>query len=395
MILHVDMDAFYASIEERDRPELIGKPVMVGGSPERRGVVAAANYKAREFGVHSAMPSVTARRLCPHGIFLPSRIDYYAEVSQQIRGIFERFTPLVEPLALDEAFLDVTGSESLFGSAVQIGREIKQVIREDVRLVASVGVAPNKFLAKIASDLKKPDGFVVVEPGHVQEFLDPLPVERLWGVGRQGSKVFQRLGIRTVSQLLQWPLDAVQSRLGTSAEHLWQLAHGIDERPVEPEKEAKSISHETTFERDIDDAEVLRTWLLDLTEQVGWRLRRHQLRGRTVNLKVRFADFSTITRSQTLPEPTNVTQELWEVVDKMLSHRLPAGHLPVRLLGMGVSGLDGTGLVQGLLFDQEERQKRTRLDTVADQVKDRFGTSALRRGSSLERGGAPKRDSGS
>jgi len=393
MILHVDMDAFYASIEERDRPELIGKPVMVGGSPERRGVVAAANYKAREFGIHSAMPSVTARRLCPHGIFLPGRIDYYAEISQQIRGIFERFTPLVEPLALDEAFLDVTGSERLFGSAVQIGREIKQVIREEVRLVASVGVAPNKFLAKIASDLKKPDGFVVVEPGHVQEFLDPLPVERLWGVGRQGSKVFQRLGIRTISQLRQWPLNVLQSRLGTSGEHLWQLAHGIDERPVEPEREAKSISHETTFERDIDDAEVLRAWLLDLTEQVGWRLRHHQLRGRTVNLKVRFADFSTITRSQTLPEPTNVTQELWEAADKMFCQRLPAGHLPVRLLGMGVSGIDETGLVQGLLFDQEERQKQTRLDTVADQAKDRFGSSALRRASSLERGVEPNRES--
>jgi nucleotidyltransferase/DNA polymerase involved in DNA repair len=244
------------------------------------------------------MPAVTAHRLCPQGIYLPPRIDYYAEVSGQIRDIFERFTPLVEPLSLDEAFLDVTGSEHLFGPAVEIGRKIKQAIREELRLVASVGVAPNKFLAKIASDLKKPDALVVVEPDKVQEFLDPLPVERLWGVGKQSSKVFQRLGIRTIGQLRQWPLDVLQARFGSSGEHLWNLAHGRDDRPVVPEREAKSISHETTFEHDIADMDVLRAWLVDLTEQVGCRLRRHGLRGRTVQLKVRFADFSLITRSR-------------------------------------------------------------------------------------------------
>ena len=213
MILHIDMDAYYASVEERDRPELVGKPVIVGGSPEKRGVVSAANYVARKYGVHSAMPSATAHRLCPHGVYLPPRIDYYAEISRQIRDIFQRFTPLVEPLSLDEAFLDVTGSEDLFGPAVDIGRQIKQAIRQEVRLVASVGVAPNKFLAKIASDLKKPDALVVVEPDKVQEFLDPLPVERLWGVGKQSSKVFQRLGIRTIGQLRQCPLDVLQGPL--------------------------------------------------------------------------------------------------------------------------------------------------------------------------------------
>ena len=236
----------------------------MGGSPEKRGVVSAANYVARKFGVHSAMPAVTARRLCPHGIYLPPRIDYYAEVSGQIRDIFERFTPLVEPLSLDEAFLDVTGSEGLFGPAVEIGRQIKQAIRQELRLVASVGVAPNKFLAKIASDLKKPDALVVVEPDKVQEFLDPLPVERLWGVGKQSSKVFQRLGIRTIGQLRQCPLDVLQARFGSSGEHLWDLAHGRDDRPVVPEREAKSISNETTFEHDIADMDVLRAWLVDL-----------------------------------------------------------------------------------------------------------------------------------
>jgi DNA polymerase-4 len=383
MILHCDMDAFYASVEERDRPELAGHPVIVGGSPEKRGVVSAANYIARRYGIHSAMPAATARRLCPHGIYLPPRISYYAEVSRQIREIFERFTPLVEPLSLDEAFLDVTGSEHLFGPTAEIGRKIKQVVREETRLVVSVGVAPNKFLAKIASDFKKPDGFVVVEPGQVQEFLDPLPVDRLWGVGRQGSKVFQRLGIRTIGQLRQWPMETLKCRFGSHGEHLWQLAHGIDDRPVVPEREAKSISHETTFEEDIDDLEVLRAWLVDLTEQVGWRLRRHGLRGRTVHLKVRFADFSTITRSQTLPEPTDITHELWQAADEMLCQRLPAGHLPVRLLGMGVGGLDETGLVQGLLFDQDQRQRQVGLDAVTDQIRERFGSPALFRAATL------------
>jgi DNA polymerase IV len=381
MILHVDQDAFYASVEERDRPELMGKPVIVGGSPEKRGVVAAANYVARRYGVHSAMPSATAHRLCPHGIYLAPRIDYYAKISGEIREIFERFTPLVEPLSLDEAFLDVTGSEHLFGPAAEIGRQIKQVIKDELRLTASVGVAPNKFLAKIASDLKKPDALVIVEPGKVQEFLDPLPVERLWGVGKQSSKVFQRLGIHTIGQLRHWPLDVLQARFGSSGEYLWQLAHGIDDCPVVPEREAKSISHETTFEHDIADMDVLRAWLVDLTDQVGCRLRRHRLRGRTVQLKVRFADFSLITRSCTLPEPTDITHELWHAAEEMLCQRLPVGHLPVRLVGMGVTGLDNTGQVQGMLFDGEEREKQCRLDAVADKLRERFGGETIRRGS--------------
>ena len=277
----------------------------------------------------------------------------------------------------------MTGSEGLFGPAVQIGQQIKQAVREETQLVVSVGVAPNKFLAKIASDLQKPDGFVVVEPDRIQEFLDPLPVERLWGVGRQGSKVFQRLGIRTISQLRQWPVEMLKRHFGSQGEHLWQLAHGIDERQVVPEREAKSISHETTFETDILDQEVLRAWLLDLTEQVAWRLRRHHLRGRVVHLKVRFADFSTITRSQTLPEPTDITDELWQIADEMLCERLPVDHLPVRLLGMGVGGLDASNVRQGLLFDQDQRKRQSGLDAARDQIRERFGSSALRRAASL------------
>jgi len=373
------MDAFYASVEERDRPELVGKPVIVGGTPEGRGVVAAANYVARKFGVHSAMPAVTAHRLCPHGVFLRPRMEYYAEVSDQIRAIFEKYTPLIEPLSLDEAFLDVTGSEPLFGPAVSIGRAIKQEIRERLRLIASVGVAPNRFLAKIASDLKKPDGFVVVEPTQVQEFLDLLPVGRLWGVGRVTGQVFEKLGIHRIGQLRQMPVELLRHHFGSSGEHLGELAQGIDDRPVVPEQEAKSISHETTFAKDLEDPEIMRAWLLELSEQVGCRLRRHGLKGRTVHLKVRFGDFHTITRAQTLPHPTNVTQEIWQTAAQMFAERLPARRLHIRLLGVGMSNFEHPAMVQLSLFPEVENERQARLDEVADQIKEKFGQTGLQR----------------
>ncbi|OHB80718.1 MAG: DNA polymerase IV [Planctomycetes bacterium RBG_16_64_10] len=379
MILHVDMDAFYASVEERDRPELVGKPVIVGGTPEGRGVVAAANYVARKFGVHSAMPAVAAKRLCPRGVFLRPRIEYYAEISDQIRAIFENYTPLVEPLSLDEAFLDVTGSEPLFGPAVSIGRAIKQEIRAHLRLVASVGVAPNKFLAKIASDLNKPDGFVVVQPAHVQEFLDPLPVSRLWGVGKVTGSVLEKLGVHRIGQLRQMPVESLRHHFGGSGDHLWELSHGVDQRPVVPEQEAQSISHETTFAKDLDDREAMRAWLLELSEQVGCRLRRHRLKGRTVHLKVRFEDFHTITRAKTLPQATNVTQEIWQTAAQIFAERLPARRLHVRLLGVGMSGLDQPGLLQLNLFPKADHERQSRLDEVADRVKEKFGQASLQR----------------
>ncbi len=379
MILHIDMDAFYASVEQRDRPELVGQPVIVGGTPEGRGVVAAASYEARRYGVHSAMPAVTAKRLCPQGIFLRPRMEHYAEVSEQIRAIFESYTPLVEPLSLDEAFLDVTGSQSLFGSAVEIGRAIKQDIRQRLRLVASVGVAPNKFLAKIASDLNKPDGFVVVEPGQEQQFLDPLPVGRLWGVGKVTGGIFERLGIQRIGQLRQLPLDVLRQHFGHGGEHLWQLAQGIDNRPVVPEQQAKSISHETTFVRDVTDAEVLRAWLLELSEQVGCRLRRHGLKGRTVQLKVRYADFHTVTRAQTLSQATDVTLEIWQTAAGLFATKLPARRLQIRLLGVGMSGLDQPRVVQLSLFPDPQHEQQSRLDQVTDQIRERFGTGSLQR----------------
>jgi DNA polymerase-4 len=384
MIIHVDMDAFYASVEEREQPELRGKPVIVGGTPEGRGVVAAANYVVRQFGVHSAMPTSTALKLCPEAIVLPGRLDYYADISRQLHEVFYRYTPLIEPLALDEAFLDVSGTIGLFDSVEQMGRKIKEDIWQEVELVASVGVAPNKFLAKLASDLQKPDGFVVVDGTKINEFLDPLPVSRIWGVGRVTDKAFEKLGIRTIQQLRELPQNFLEERFGKLGTHVWKLAQGVDDRPVIPDRGAKSISNETTFPADIDQLDVLQSCLMELTEQVARRLRRSELRGRTVHIKVRYHDFETITRSQTLAAATSSTNELWQVALEMLTNRLPDRHLCARLLGMGVSGLESADEQQRTLFDQQKDRRDERLDEVTDQIKDRFGKRSVRRGSAAK-----------
>ncbi len=380
MILHVDMDAFYASVEERECPALVGQPVVVGGSVDARGVVAAANYEARKYGVHSAMPSVVARRLCPHAVVIPPRIGFYSEISREIREIFERYTPLIEPLSLDEAFLDVTASETLFGTAPEMASAIKKDVVKELGLVASVGVAANKFIAKLGSDLEKPDGLVVVEPGREQAFLDPLPVGCVWGIGKASGEVFRGLGIHTIGDLREYPLEALRSRFGRHGEHLWRLARGIDERSVVPDHDAKSISHETTFAQDIDDETVLHSWMLDLTEQVGRRLRRHQLRARTVQIKVRFNNFHTITRARSLQQPTDITSELWGVANELLRTSRTRDSRPVRLLGMGASGLDDSAVIQEDLFDVDTRKKQGKIDSLMDSVTERFGKSAMRRG---------------
>jgi len=383
MIIHVDMDAFYASVEERECPELVGKPLIVGGTAQGRGVVAAANYAVRKFGVHSAMSTAKALRLCPHAILVSPRLRFYAEVSDQIRAILDRFTPLVEPLSLDEAFMDVTGCESLFGSAVEIGRRIKREIRESLRLVASVGVAPNKFLAKIASDLKKPDGFVVVEGDRVQEFLDPLPISRLWGVGSVTQHAMEGLGLRTIGQVRQSAVETLDQHFASNGRRIWELANGIDDRTVVSDREAKSVSHETTFPVDIQDREVLRAWVVELAEQVGWRLRRKNLRGKTVNLKVRFADFQTLVRSKSLPTRTNTTGDIWHVAVELLEACLATSHKSIRLLGVGMSGFEEGHERQGTLFDDGDLEKQRQLDQTSDQIRERFGAASLHRASGL------------
>jgi DNA polymerase-4 len=379
-IIHVDMDAFYASVEIRERPELADKPVIVGGRPKGRGVVSAANYIARRFGVHSAMPTATALRLCPKAVVLPPRHSFYSEISQHIHAIFQRYTDQIEPLALDEAFLDVTGSEKLFGPAPEIGRAIKQAIWDELHLVASVGVAPNKYLAKLASDIDKPDGFVVVNEEEISEFLAPLPVNRIWGVGKVAAKTFEKLGIRTIGQLRHYSPQVIRQHFGSSGEQFLMLSKGIDNRPVVSEHEAKSISNETTFAVDITDQEVLRQWLHSLTEQVGYRLRAHGLKGRTVQIKVRLADFTTLTRSQSLQEVTDITAEIWRAVQYLFMQRLPKPLPPVRLVGVGVSNFGDEEAVQADLFSAEERNRQRSLDSLMDQMQSRFGKTAIRRG---------------
>ena len=382
MIIHVDMDAFYASVEMREQPGLAKLPVVVGGSAQGRGVVAAANYAARKYGIHSAMPMAQAQRLCPQLVTLPVRMPLYSKISQQIREIFQRYTPEIEPLSLDEAFLEVTASERLFGDAVTIGKKIKHDIANELSLTASVGIAPSKFVAKIASDIDKPNGFVVVSKEEVQAFLDPLPVSRLWGVGKVTGGEFERLGIHTIKQLRQQPLQALQYRFGKFGEHIWNLAQGIDPRKIVTDSRAKSISNETTFAVDISERSVLQNHLLELTEQVAFRLRQQGFYARTVQIKLRFADFKTITRAMSLPGHSQTTKELWQAAKALLDTALAGRPRAIRLLGMGTSGLSRqpSGVQQADLFSHPEQEKQRELDQLADQIKNRFGQISIHRG---------------
>ncbi|HJO25796.1 MAG TPA: DNA polymerase IV [Planctomycetota bacterium] len=357
-ILHVDMDAFYASVEVRDNPSLAGLPVCVGGPASGRGVIAAASYEARAFGVHSAMPTARARRLCPNMVLLPPDFDRYTAASRRIMEIFRSFTPQVEPLSLDEAFLDVRGCERLHGSAVDIGHAIRARILKETALVASVGIAPSKFLAKLASDLDKPDGFRVIEEHEIRKILDPLPVEKIFGVGERTAKRLHQLGVETVGDLAQLERGEVVRRFGASGVWIHDLAHGIDPRRVNPHREEKSHGMERTFAEDISDPEELRTLLLSFCEEVGFGLRGRGLRGRTVTLKVRYSDFKTLTRTRTLELPTNLGPRLFAVAGELFE-RVPSG--PLRLLGVQVSQLEDVRQpLQGDLFESQLAPTRSR-----------------------------------
>lgn len=379
-IIHADMDAFYASVEQLDNPDLVGKAVIVGGDPKRRGVVSAASYEARKFGVYSAMPMSQALRLCPHATVLPVRMERYVEFSRQIHAIFEQFTPQIEPISLDEAFLDVTASLRLFGGAEKIGRAIKHQIKEQLHLVASVGIAPNKFLAKLASDLDKPDGFVVIGEQNKQQILDPLPVARIWGVGRVTEEALNSRGIETIKQLRETPMEILQSIFGEQTEHVLRLAHGIDERPVESVREAKSISSEQTFATDIADKDILLGVLLGQVEDVAQRLRLNGLEAKTITLKLRYGDFRTVTRSKTFEQPTDVTATLWRQAREALLKWHVKSASALRLLGFGVSGLQRAGAGQQQLFPEPEQERQKRLDEAFDRIRDKFGHDALKRG---------------
>lgn len=349
-ILHVDMDAFYASVEERDDPSLRGKPVVVGGDPHGRGVVAAASYEARRHGIRSAMPAAAALRLCPHAVFLRPRFDRYREVSDEIFEILQTYAPLVEPLSLDEAYLDVTDSPRRKSTVRALAREIQRDIRRATGLTASIGGGPNKLVAKIASDYRKPNGLVVVPPKRVREFLDPLPVERIWGIGPKSADKLAALGVRTIRDLAEHTPEFLARAFG-KAGRLWhRLARGEDERPVDPGGEAKSVGSETTYPRDLVSLGEVRKALAPLAEKVFARLARYDLKPLTVTLKVKYADFQQVSRAATLPAPPEGADEIRRVAEALL-RRTEAPRRPVRLLGITTSHFLGSGPVQLYLFD--------------------------------------------
>jgi len=375
-IIHVDMDAFYAAVEEKYDPSLKGRPVIVGGRPETRGVVSTANYEAREYGVRSAMPLREAKKRCPHAAFLTCNFDRYVKESEIIQGIFLKYTPLVEPLSLDEAFLDVTGAKQLFGTAQQIARRIKDEIKRETELTASVGISCNKFLAKLASDLEKPDGFTVIRGA---KEIAPLAVGRVWGVGPRMEEELEALGIATIGGLAAADPKLLESRIGGAAETLIALANGVDDREVISDSEAKSIGAETTFQEDIRDITALKKYLFEFSEEVGRRLRRHNMAAKTVSIKVRYDDFRTVTRSRTLTRFFVSDYDIYNTAIELFEKRiLPLKRESVRLIGVTVQHLTQHQAKQLLLF--EDAEKMDRLADTIDHIRDKFGDDAIRRG---------------
>jgi DNA polymerase-4 len=375
------MDAFFASVEVLDDPSLRGKPVLVGHDGPR-GVVAAASYEARKFGCHSAQPMAVAKRLCPQAVVVAGHFHRYREMSERVFAIFERFTPQIQPLSIDEAFLDVTASLRALGPAEGIARQIKNAIRAETGLTGSVGVAPNKFLAKLASDMDTPDGLTVIRPEDVDRVLVPLPIDRIWGIGPKTAKRLADLNIKTIGDLRWMTPEWLAERFGADAEHYRNLALGIDDRPVTPDRQAKSIGQEATFGTDLADLDELRQVLFGQAEQVGRRLRKAGLRAKSVWVKIRFGDFKTITRQCTLDEPTDVTTQLYEAARGLFDAWVREGFSPVRLIGMA-----GKGLVEGgeqwSLFPDPKTQRQRAMDQVLDQINQKLGKSSIRRGGGL------------
>ena len=384
-IVHVDMDAFYAAVEALDNPELKNQPVVVGGLGPR-GVVATANYEARVFGVHSAMPMGRARRLCPHARYIRPRMSRYKEISARIFSVFRDFTPIVEGLSLDEAFLDVTSSLKLFGGLEEIGLQVKQEIFRKTGLTASVGIAHNKFLAKLASDAQKPDGLVYVRPGEEFRFLDPMPVSRLWGIGKRTAPKLTALGILTIGQLRRSDVSILRPVFGNRTEHFHRLARGEDEREVQPSRPDKSISHEVTFDTDLMDRRELLAELLRQSEKVSRRLRAQELMASTVVVKIRDAGFRTVTRSRSMRACSNSTRTLYRMARALfVSWRDKHRTTPVRLIGMGVTGLEQESNFGEAAGDRLDSSTEKSLDKVLDRINQRYGDAKIVHGLALRR----------
>ncbi len=390
VVLHLDMDAFYAAVEVREDPSLAGKPLIIGHRG-RRGVVSTCSYEARGFGVRSAMPSVTAERLCPDAVWLPGRMSVYVEVSRSIREILRAASPLVEPVSIDEAFLDATGIAPDLDAGAAIARSLKEAIRTKERLTCSVGVAPNKFLAKLASDLEKPDGLVVFSLEDVERRLWPMPVGRLWGVGPKTRERLERGGLRTVGDLARCPAKALAALVGGgAAAHLQALALGRDDRPVEPSRESKSISEERTYREDLTDPSEVDRALLERAEGVARELRREGLVGRTVHLKVRAGDFTTWTRAKTLARPTDLAEPIVAAARELYATRIRLAGKGVRLLGVGMSGLEPARSRERSLFADPGEERGRRLAAAEDAVRERLGPRSLVRARLL----APRKKGG-
>lgn len=377
-ILHLDMDAFFASVEQLDNPELRGKPVIIGGA--ERGVVSTASYEARPFGVRSAMPMFQARRLCPHGVFLRGRMHRYKEKSLEVMEVLKRFSPLVEQASVDEAYLDATGLDLVFGSARHMALCLQREVLAETGLTCSLGLAPVKFLAKIASDMQKPAGLTILSPEDVPEFLTRLPVGKIPGVGKQMLKKLELLGVRNAADVRRFPPAFWQERLGKAGQVLYDRGRGIDPRPVEPCREPKSESAENTFAADSRDHEVLSAWLLRQSERVGKSLRKQGLAGRTITLKLKYADFSQHTRSRTLKEHTNSTRLIYETALELLAESKV--ERPLRLIGVGVSQFGAEARQLKLLpdVDEERKERDAALDAALDSLRDKFGNQAVIRG---------------
>ncbi len=380
-ILHIDVDAFFASVEEILDPSLRGKPLIVGGPAQERGVVASASYSARAFGVRSAMPTAQALRLCPRAIVLPPRHKIYGEYSKRMMDILYEYSPLIEPLSLDEAFLDVTGCEARWGSPESLARQLQERLGAELGLTVSIGLASNKLVAKIASGLEKPRGFVVVPHGREAEFLAPLPVEKLWGVGEVTARRLHEMGVSTIGQLAGLPVAQLEAQFGRRGHDLGRQARGIDHGAVVVERAEKSLSRETTFAEDIGDPRVLRRTLLVLSESVGRQLRKRRLHGRTIKLKLRYSDFETLTRQVTLETPTDLEQVIFDQAVALLKSAWDRRRR-VRLIGVGVSKFD-TEARQLSLFEGEDEakiEKLRRLSRSVDRIREKYGDDAIRRG---------------
>lgn len=374
------MDAFFASVEQLDNPSYVGKPVIVGADPKGgkgRGVVSTCSYEARKFGIHSAMPISTAYKKCPNGIFVTPNMYRYAEESEKIFTIFEHFTPDVEPISIDEAFLDITGSYKHFGTPLETCRKIKATIKKETGLTASLGMAPNMMTAKIASDIQKPDGLVIIEPGMLKDFLRPLPVKKIWGIGQKTREALAALGITTVGELADYNKLSFIEHFGRHGEHIWELANGIDPRRIEHDHETRSISNEHTFDTDTGDINTIEGTIMFLSGKVSRRMRSQRFKCRTVTLKIRFSDFTTFTRSLTLDEPTNFVHDLYE---SCISH-LPgfkSKNKNVRLVGVKASNLVETQWDLDLFRGNNiRRQKNEKLHKALDKIKDKFGERSI------------------